>query len=189
VPPFPIVTDRLLLREFRIADESAIHAYASDPEVTRYTSWGPNTPEVTHRVLQQWISAQENWPRPSLPLAIELRSESKLIGGTGFASIDCSAQMGIFGFVLRKDYWGKGIATETARAVVRFGFERLKLHRVVAECFVENFASARVLTKLGMRREAHFVENTLKAGQWRDTYLYALLREEWRQQHSSDARF
>ena len=85
---------------------------------------------------------------------------------------------GIFGFVLHKHYWGFGIATEASQALVQFGFEQLALHRVVAECFVEQVASARIFEKLGMRREAHFRKNALKAGVWRDTYLYALLNEE-----------
>ena len=103
-----------------------------------------------------------------------------MIGSTGFSSIEEGT--GVFGFVLHKHYWGFGIATEAAQAVVRFGFEQLGLHRVVAECFVEQVASARIFEKLGMRREGHFRKNALKAGIWRDTYLYAVLNEEWRAQ-------
>ncbi len=178
--PFPIETDRLLLREFRLEDHPAIHAYASDREVTLHTSWGPNDFETTRTVLRLWLSEQEQWPRNSIPLGIELRSEGNLIGSTGFSSIEEGT--GVFGFVLHKHYWGFGIATEAAQAVVRFGFEQLGLHRVVAECFVEQVASARIFEKLGMRREGHFRKNALKAGIWRDTYLYAVLNEEWRAQ-------
>ena len=56
----------------------------------------------------------------------------------------------------------------------------LGLHRVIAECFVEQVASAHVLEKLGMRKEAHFLKNAWKACVWRDTYLYALLNDEWK---------
>jgi [ribosomal protein S5]-alanine N-acetyltransferase len=144
--------------------------------VTLHTSWGPNDYETTWSVLEQWLSEQERWHRRSIPLGIELRSERNLIGSTGFSSIEDGA--GVFGFVLHKRYWGFGIATEASQALVQFGFEQLALHRVVAECFVEQVASARIFQKLGMRREAHFRKNALKAGVWRDTYLYALLNEE-----------
>jgi ribosomal-protein-alanine N-acetyltransferase len=175
--PFPIETDRLLLREFRMQDHPAIHSYASDKQVTLHTSWGPNDFDTTGTVLQQWLSDQEHWPRRSIPLGIELRSEGALIGSTGFSSIEGGT--GIFGFVLHRHYWDSGIATEACQALVRFGFEELALHRVVAECFVEQVVSMRIFEKLGMRREAHFRKNALKAGEWRDTYLFALLKEEW----------
>ncbi len=183
--PFPLATDRLLLREFRAEDEEAIHAYASDPEVTRHTSWGPNTPAITHNVLSSWLSAQEMWPRNSIPLAIESRSEGVLMGGTGFTPVDPDRQTGTFGYVLHKAYWGRGFATEAALALIRFGFEILDLHRIVAECFIENTASRRVLEKLGMRCEGHFLKSVRKAGEWRDTYLYAMLRGEWLNRHEN----
>jgi RimJ/RimL family protein N-acetyltransferase len=158
-------------------DEAAIDAYASDPEVTRHTSWGPNDLQTTRSVLRQWVLDQKQWPRTSIPLGIEFRVENRLIGGIGFASITDGT--GVFGFVLHRQYWGAGIATEASRALIRFGFENLRLHRIVAECFVEQTASVHIFEKLGMRREAHFLKNAQKAGVWRDTYLYALLDNEW----------
>jgi [ribosomal protein S5]-alanine N-acetyltransferase len=184
IPPIafrsPVATERLLLREFRLEDEAAIHAYASDLEVTRFTTWGPNTADATHDILHSWLADRENWPRATVPVAIELRADGTLIGGTGFAPLDLERRTGTFGYVLHRNYWGRGFATEAARGLIQCGFTELNLHRVVAECIVENIASMRVLEKLGMRREGHFRKNLLKAGQWRDTYLYALLREEWR---------
>jgi [ribosomal protein S5]-alanine N-acetyltransferase len=179
VKPFPLSTDRLIIREFRAEDEAAIQAYASDVDVTRDTAWGPNTPAVTQAVLRTWIADQEHWPRRSIPLAIELRAEHALIGGTGFSSINPDTQTGSFGYVLNKNYWGRGLATEAARAVLRLGFEALDLHRITAECFVRNPASQRVLEKLGLRREGHFLQGIRKDGEWLDLYLYAVLREEW----------
>jgi ribosomal-protein-alanine N-acetyltransferase len=175
--PFPIITDRLVLREFRREDDLAVDAFASDAEVTLHTSWGPNDLQTTRLVLQQWVAEQAMWPRSSIPLAIELGANQELIGSTGFASIENST--GIFGFVLRKDHWGNGFATEASQALIRFGFGHLGLHRVAAECFVEQTASIRVFQKLGMRREAHFVRNAWKSGVWRDAYSYALLSDEW----------
>jgi|SRR5580704_9422157 ribosomal-protein-alanine N-acetyltransferase len=117
-------------------------------------------------------------PRNSIPLGIELRSEGELIGSTGFASINDAT--GIFGFFLHKSFWGHGYATEACRALLGFGFKELNLHRVTAECFVEQTLSVRVMEKLGMRREAHCLKNDWKAGVWRESYSYALLDTEWK---------
>jgi ribosomal-protein-alanine N-acetyltransferase len=176
--PLPLITERLLLREFCLEDQAAVHAYASDPEVTKHTSWGPNNLQTTRAVLGQWVMEQNEWPRTSIPLGIELCAEKKLVGGTGFASI--ADGTGVFGFVLHRNYWGAGIATEASRALLKFGFETLGLHRIVAECFVEQTVSIRIFEKLRMRREDHFLKNARKAGIWRDTYLYAVLEDEWR---------
>jgi [ribosomal protein S5]-alanine N-acetyltransferase len=77
---FPIETDRLLLREFRISDEPDIHEYACDPEVVRFTDWGPNTRDITQAVLRRWLKEQEHGLEHSVTLAIELKSEKRLIG-------------------------------------------------------------------------------------------------------------
>lgn len=177
--PFPIESERLLLREFRAEDQAAVHAYASDPEVTRFTDWGPNSLDQTRTFLEACLANQERWPRESIPLAIELKAEGRLIGGTGFAKIDFETPTATFGYVLHRASWGQGLATEASRALLDFGFQILSLHRVIALCDVRNSASIRVLEKLGMRREGHFRKDAKKAGEWRDTYLYAALKEEW----------
>ncbi|HWE48694.1 MAG TPA: GNAT family N-acetyltransferase [Bryobacteraceae bacterium] len=174
-----IATERLLLRPFRLDDETAVHAYTSDPEVTRYTSWTPHTPAATRARLRAWVADQEHLPRTSIHLAIESREHRMAIGWAGFVSIDADRQTGIFGYLLNRDFWGKGLASEAAAGLVRWGFTELNLHRVVAEVSAENVPSTKILEKLGMRREAHFRKNIMKDGEWRDTFLYALLREEW----------
>jgi ribosomal-protein-alanine N-acetyltransferase len=176
--PFPIVTERLLLREFRLEDAAAINLYASDPEVTRHTSWETSPEHITSAILKMWIADQANWPRKSIPLGIELRSNGDFIGSTGFASIDDENSTGTFGFGLRKEYWGQGYASEAVQSLLGFAFHTLELHRMVAECFVENSASVRVLEKAGMRLEGRFRQNQRKGTGWRDSFLYAILSEE-----------
>ena len=78
---FPIETERLLLREFRVGDEHDIQEYAGDPEVVKFMEWGPNDPATTKAVLASWIEDQQRWPRDSVTLGIELKSEHRLIGG------------------------------------------------------------------------------------------------------------
>ncbi len=176
---FPIETERLLLREFRADDERAIHAYASDPEVVRLMIWGPNTLEQTQAFLQTMLKAQEQWPRPFVELAIELRGEGRMIGSIGLRVKDERNRAADIGYILSRSDWGCGYMTEAARAILNVAFRQLDLHRVWATCDPRNQASYRVMEKLGMRREAHFRKDAMKKGEWRDSYLYAILAEEW----------
>lgn len=81
--------------------------------------------------------------------------------------------------IVSTDYfWSKGYATETAKALVEFGFKKLCLHRVFATCDPENTASARVLEKTGMKLEGHIREHKLVKGKWRDSLLYAIINQQ-----------
>jgi RimJ/RimL family protein N-acetyltransferase len=77
------------------------------------------------------------------------------------------------------DHAGRGYATEAARRLLRLAFEELDLHRVIGRLDTRNEASARLMQRLGMRREAHFVENQFNQGRWESELVYAILRDEW----------
>ncbi len=172
---FPIPTQRLLLREFTAADEPDMHEYASDPLVSKYESWGPNTREITHEVLSRRLGEQKQWPREDVHLAVELREERKLIGSIRLWVVDRVTSTAELGYTLNRAYWNKGYATEAARAVLERGFGMLNLHRICASCDTRNVASWRVMEKIGMRREGHFLQDKRQRGEWRDSYLYAVL--------------
>ncbi|HWA63395.1 MAG TPA: GNAT family protein [Caulobacteraceae bacterium] len=176
----PLETPRLILRDVRETDFDDIHAYATDPEVVRYMFWGPNTPEVTRKVLDGWLKDQRRWPRKVVNMAAEHRADGRMIGAVRFAVIDAKTGTCDFGYSFHRAYWNQGLATEAAGAVVDLAFGRLGLRRVFATCDARNTGSWRVMEKLGMRREACFRQDTRAQDGWRDTYLYALLADEWR---------
>lgn len=176
---FPIETARLRLREFRPEDELDIHEYASDPEVVRLMIWGPNTRELTRAFLARTLEEQKEWPRNSVGLAIELKGEGRVIGSIGLRVKDERNRAADIGYVLARRYWGYGYMPEAAHAIVDAAFRRAGLHRVWATCDPRNRASYRVMEKIGMRREAHFRKNAFEKNEWRDSYLYAVLAEEW----------
>jgi ribosomal-protein-alanine N-acetyltransferase len=149
-----IQTGRLALREFSEQDVDAIQIYAGDAEVTRYTSFGPNSPEVTAAVLASWIEERERLPRVEWPLAIVNRDDGVLIGGTGLHEVNWESGEAMFGYVLRRSAWGKGYATEAGRAVVDWAFGPFGLRKLVAYCEEEHAASVAVLRKLGFSQEA-----------------------------------
>ncbi len=174
----PLQTDHLLLRDFVEKDIPAVHCYASDPEVVRYMAWGPNTERDTRDAVKRWLAEQASEPRLSFSLAIVLRAEEHLIGSCSIRVSDQESRAGHIGYCLNRDYWGRGYASEAARALVAFGFGQLGLHRIFATCDTRNLASARVLEKAGMRREGHLREHKRIRGEWRDSYLYAILEHE-----------
>lgn len=177
-------TERLVLRDFEERDWEAVHAYASDPEVVQYMDWGPNTEEETRKFVQRAIANQKEQPRRNYTLAIVLKSDSRLIGGCGIEVSNPDNREGWIGYCLNRNFWGKGYGTETARALLKFGFNYLNLHRVYATCDPANIASAQVLEKIGMQREGHLRENKRAKGKWRDSLLYAILDCEWRKSKS-----
>ena len=87
---------------------------------------------------------------------------------------------GELGFVVHPDHQGKGYGAEAARLMLQMGFERLGFHRIVGQCDPRNAASTALMERLGMRREAHLLQNQLVKGEWVDTLVYAILASEWR---------
>jgi RimJ/RimL family protein N-acetyltransferase len=175
----PIQTERLLLREYEETDWQAVHAYGSDPVVVRFMPWGPNTEDETREFVERVMAHQWDAQRKEFELAVTLREEGPLIGGCGLSVTDQFHRGGMLGYCFSHDFWGQGYATEAARALLRFGFKELALHRVYATCDVLNVASARVLEKIGMQREGRLREHMWIKGQWRDSFLYAILEREW----------
>lgn len=179
-PWFPIRTERLLLREFRQDDFDDVHAYATQAEVVRFMDWGPNSPEETQAFLDRSFEAQGRWPREDVNLAVEHVADSRVIGairlGVNAKPYEDAADIG---YSFNRNYWRQGIATEAARAMTDVAFRELGLHRVWAWCDVRNTGSYGVMEKLGMRREGTLRENVRVKGEWRTTYLYAVLADEF----------
>jgi [ribosomal protein S5]-alanine N-acetyltransferase len=118
-------------------------------------------------------------------LAIRLRSDGRQIGGIGLR-VDQLHQHAELGYWLGAPYWRQGYATEAAREMLRYGFEDLGMHRILATHFKHNPASGRILKKLGMRYEGCQREHLRKWDQFVDSELYGILRQEW--QNSKDVR-
>jgi RimJ/RimL family protein N-acetyltransferase len=174
----PIRTERLTLRLHVAADVDDVHAYQSDPEVTRYQLYDPRTAEVITQKLVEWGAATtlEN-NNDYLQLAIDL--ESRIIGSLYFVLKRIQDGVAEIGWALHRDYQGKGYAFEAASAVLELAFATLGLHRVAAELDPRNDASVALCLRLGMRHEAHFVEDMMFKGDWADTGVYAILAREW----------
>jgi [ribosomal protein S5]-alanine N-acetyltransferase len=174
-----IQTARLFFRGFTVDDYDAVHTYASDPEVTRYTAFGPNTPEQTRGFLQFVSGEASQEDRANYSFALIHRETNELIGSCGLMRSDQSGPQYSFGYVLRKDRWRQGLASEATAALVKFGFGELRAHRLWAHVFVGNTASEKLLQKLGFRYEGCTLQSFFVRNAWHDLQTFAMLRSEW----------
>jgi RimJ/RimL family protein N-acetyltransferase len=168
-----LTTDRLVLREYALDDLEDVQAYAGDPEVSRFMEWGPNELDDTRAFLEVVTSSAREQPRSAYELAVTL--DGRVVGGVGLRVKSEQHRRGDMGWVLRRDAWGNGYATEAARALLRFGVEQLDLHRVEATCAPDNVASARVMERLGMQYEGRMRHHLLVRDAWRDSLLHAFV--------------
>ncbi|MDO8423478.1 MAG: GNAT family protein [Parvibaculum sp.] len=175
----PLETQRLILREFKKSDLKAVHAYSSLEDVARYLVWGPNTLNQSKEAIEGFLDDQRARPREIFDVAITLKPKREVVGGVGIRVIDRDNLTGELGYTLHPDFWGYGIATEASYAMLDAGFSMLGLQRIVAHCDQRNKASARVMERLGMRREGAFRASKHIQGEWRDEFLYAMLAEDF----------
>jgi [ribosomal protein S5]-alanine N-acetyltransferase len=173
----PLRTARLIARDFEPVDFDAVHAYASDPEVTRFMFFAPRTADETFAYLERMVATQRQVPRTVWELAVIRAADGRLIGGCDL-TLEQPHEADL-GFIFARDVWAHGYASEIARALVRAGFEELGVDRVFATCDVDNHASARVLEHAGLTREARLDRHKFARGRWWTSFLYSLRRDDW----------
>jgi RimJ/RimL family protein N-acetyltransferase len=183
-PELPIRTERLLLRLYTEDDLDDLCDIQARPEVARYLYWGTRDREQSRESLRQKIAASAlREEGENLTLAVELPGTGKVIGDVLLIWVSQEHRQGEIGYIFHPDHGGHGYATEAAEVMLRLGFEVFGLHRVIGRLDGRNIASARVLERLGMRREACFVQNEIVKGEWTDEVVYAMLADEWSKRH------
>lgn len=176
----PLVTPRLLLRPYEDHDFNDYHALYSRPDVATYLYWEPGDADKVRAAFAK-RKLQSVWREQNpFVLGVELKDEAKVVGEVVLIWLNQEHRAGELGFVLHPDYHGRGYAAEASQAMLALGFSTFELHRISGRCDVRNTASARLMERLGMRREAHFVANEWVKGEWTSEFVYALLQHEWR---------
>jgi RimJ/RimL family protein N-acetyltransferase len=180
-PRWPIETERLRLRPFEPSDLDTFAAMQADPETVRWLYNDPRERAASEELLGRKaagaaVAAEGDW----LSAAVVLRATGEHVGEASLHWVSELHRQGEVGYLFARAHEGNGYATEAARELLRFGFETMDLHRIVGRLESRNVASARVLEKLGMRREAELVENEWVKGEWQSETVYALLDREWR---------
>ncbi|MFF3226723.1 GNAT family N-acetyltransferase [Nocardia suismassiliense] len=179
-PDYPIVTERLLLRPATLADLDEMYAYKSQPDVCRYLPYEPMSREqVAERISGLWARTELTEVGQALNLCVEEKASGRLLGDVVLFWRNAENRTGEIGYVFSPDAAGHGYATEAATELLRLGFEGLVLHRITAQLDARNTPSARVLERLGMRREAVHREDMWFKNEWSDSAIYAMLAHEW----------
>jgi RimJ/RimL family protein N-acetyltransferase len=180
LPGYPIETARLALRPFTPDDFDDLYAYQSRPDVARYLHWEARDQAQVRQALEDQcretsLDAEGDW----LTFAVQWREAGKVVGEVGLKLVSREHRQGEVGFVFNPDYQGRGLATEAATVVLDLGFCSLGWHRIIGCCDARNQASARLMERIGMRREAHFVHSEIVKGEWADELVFAILDHEW----------
>ena len=185
-PAYPISTARLWLRPWRPEELDRYHQVRGNPEVVRYLYDEPLTRgQAAEKLagLHTEITAPGMW----INLAVEVVGSGVVVGDVGLAWTSQSHRQAEIGYTFDASHRGRGYATEAAAAMVDLAFTGLGAHRVCGRLDARNDASARLLERLGMRREAHLIENELVKGEWTDEVIYAVLAREWRGPSGADS--
>jgi RimJ/RimL family protein N-acetyltransferase len=176
--PVELFTPRLKLRWMEERDAEAHYAVFSDPDVTRYWSSGPWTSldqSREHIAATQAAYADGSGMR----LGVELIGTGELIGNVSLHRFVDASRRCEMGYALARAHWGGGYVSEALRALLAYGFTALDLNRIEADVDPRNGASARVLEKLGFRKEGYMPERWIVQGEPADTVYYGLLRRHW----------
>lgn len=166
------------LNRLQMADKYILHQILSDEKVIQYTLFS----KMTIIESEQYLIKALNQYSLDLPLSyttgIRLSDNGELIGICGLV-FDNRREQGEIWYLLSKPFWGKGLASQVLPQLLQYGFMKLELHRIWANCLPENKASKRVLEKLGFRKEGLQKRSLRIQGVWCDSLVYAILSSEW----------
>lgn len=172
-------TDRLNIAEITVGDVAAIHRLNSYEQVAAFNTIGiPKSLAETEKLVHPVIMDQIHERRKLLGWVIRSRKSAEFIGQLGMHLAAPRFRMAEIHYAVVPEHWGQGYATESVRAMIKFGFDTLGLHRIEAGVATGNERSIRVLEKCGMTREGRKRKVLPIRGEWYDNYHYAILDED-----------
>jgi len=177
LPTVPVLTTaRLVLRDLRSSDAAGVLAMRSDPEVMRHVN-RPLAQSVDEAaalidLINSRVAAGE-----SVQWAMTLRDNGRFVGIIGYWRFMKENHAAELGYMLGRDLWGMGYASEAIAAVLDFGFQVMDLHKVQAITRPENLPSIRALTKNGFVQEGHFRDDIFWNGAFQDSLYFAKLAQ------------
>jgi RimJ/RimL family protein N-acetyltransferase len=180
-PDYPLTTERLTIRPFAAGDMDDVLAFRGLPEVARYVPFSVQDRDGVATFLAD-SAARTALSEEGDFLVLAVVQKDTVIGEVLLFWRNREQRQGEVGYAFNPAFGGHGYATEAAREMLRLGFDALGLNRIIGRIDARNDASARVLERLGMRKEAHFVENEVVKGEMTSEIVYAMLHREWKAQ-------
>lgn len=171
-------TERLLLRRMEITDLPNLMKYASNKNVSDKV-FGYPFPYLEEDAIARINTVIEGFKNKNrFIFTITQKDENELIGEIGMR-LETEHNKAEIGYWIAEPYWGKGIATEAVEAVLKFGFEELKLNKIFATCFDGNDVSGKVLEKNRMILEGELIQEYFFKGEYRDCLQYRMTMDEY----------
>lgn len=171
-------SDRLVLQPMELDDAPELLEYCSDRDLLKHLPLEyTETLEDARRCIQNFRTMYA--AKRLAPWGVTLKETGKHIGICGFESWNPFADRAEIGFVIARRHWRKGLATEAATRVMRFGFEKMNLHRIEARAKRENESSTQLLRKMGFQYEGYLREHGYWNGVYHNLELYSMLRDEF----------
>ena len=171
-------TPRVRLRPLGNADTPALFTIYKDPESMRYWSHPAMTDIAEAEALLKDIASPAG-PQTLFEWGIARREDDLVIGTCTLHRIDRQHRRAELGYILRRDLWGRGLASEALTALLNHAFGALGLHRLEADIDPRNAASIRSVERLGFKLEGQLRERYFLAGEIQDSLIYGLLAPEW----------
>lgn len=175
----PLTTTRLLLRRFAEADWPAYRGYRGLDEVYAYLYRHPPDAAALREAFSKMLAAPFADDGDWLQLAAVRREDDQVLGEVLLKMARREARQAEVGYMFHPRFAGNGYASEAVAAIIGLGFAHFGFHRIFARIDTENRASVALVERLGLRREAHLVENDCFGGRWGSEYVYAVLSPEW----------
>ena len=179
-----IETLRLIIRPLKLADSDRVNSICSDERVSKYTANIPHpySLDIAKSFIEYTLESAQN--KQSYEYAICLKEDvDTVIGCIGIMHIDSKSKRAELGYWVDPTHWGKGIATEASKAMIRFAFDYLKLHSVYARHCTLNPASGKVMSKCGMIHVGKFRDYECKDGKYFDVEFYEILASDLKINH------
>lgn len=172
-------SERLLYRKFNENDFPILFDWVNNIENMKYRE-EPLNESQAHGYLNWLISNTNAEDITHCEYAVVRKSDNKLIGSAVLMHLPDNPEIG---WTLHRDYWRQGYGTEMGRTMLHLGFDKLNFHRITAVCHALNVGSYKIMERIGMRCEAHFIKskqgNSAFNHEWCDEVQYAILHEEW----------
>ena len=172
-------TERLILRPININDAESIFHYRADAITNQFQGWIPKNIVDVQDFIKNRVSSTINVNGTWFQFAIILKTTGELIGDTGLHFFDKENKQVEIGCTISKNYQGNGYATEALSEIMKYLFDTLNKHRIIASIDPRNINSIKLVEKLNFRKEAHFKESIMSNDVWVDDLIYAILKIEW----------
>lgn len=170
-------TERLILRKMTAYDVGDVFKYCSDEEISKFTTWHSHrTIEDSKQFVDHVLGLYEQ--NSLAPWGIEDKETGAIIGTVGFVFWHPKQARAELAYALARTHWNKGLMSEAAGTIIRFGFEAMQLVRIEARCHLLNVGSSRVMEKCGMEFEGVLRKNIFVKGKFEDLKLYSIIHEE-----------